>query len=392
MKIGLQTWGTDGDFNPFLALAIGLKNAGHEVTLAYTSVDGKDHSHRPEAVGVKLINADGGIPVPTVNPYDLASKPGSFTEYSRLLETCYDPFSEAMYAASVQLCKENDVVIGHAVCHTLLTASQKFGVPRISLVLTPLVVHSKFVSPIGVNLGPMVNSLLWSIGGKVSTHKWFSKAKQMRQDEGFPPIQSLQKELFTSDLLTIVAASGSLVPRPKDWSAHIQMTGFLNLDNPPTEWQIPEELKEFLEAGEPPVYMTFGSCMQFSEEESTELLIETAKRSGQRAIIQSNWNSPQFENKPNLFRIGQVPHNEVFPHCSVIVHHGGAGTTQAALLAGKPSVVVAHGFDQPYWGQQLRTAKAGGKVFQRRNVNPAESRQLPIRRPLSEMLRILVPE
>ena len=133
MKIGMQTWGTDGDFFPFLALAIGLKNANHEVTIAYTSIDGTDYSEHTGAEGIKLIkaNAEGRISGDT-NPYAIDAKAGSFGEYTQLLEQYFDPHSEVMYEASKKLCQESDLVIGHAVCHTLLTASEKC--PRISLV------------------------------------------------------------------------------------------------------------------------------------------------------------------------------------------------------------------------------------------------------------------
>lgn len=367
MKIGLQTWGTDGDFFPFLALAIGLKDAGHEVMLVYTNVDGKDYAHRPEAEGIELINAHVGIAIPTgINPYALASKPGSFKEYSKLLEFYFDPFTEAMYQASVELCQKCDLVIGHAVCHTLLTTSQKLNVPRVSLVLTPLVVRSKYVSPIGINLGTTLNSTLWSIGGFVATRIWFKEAKKLRAKEGLRPISSLQKELFTSDLLTVVAASTALVERPKDWPSNIQMTGFLNLRSS-ENWHIPEDLKTFLEAGEAPIYLTFGSCMQFDLEASTRLLVETARLSGKRAIVQSDWSKVAKPTDSNIYCIERAPHSVIFPHCSAIVHHGGAGTTQAALLAGKPSIVVAHGFDQPYWGKQLEKAEVG-KAVKRKSV------------------------
>ena len=62
----------------------------------------------------------------------------------------------------------------------------------------------------------------------------------------------------------------------------------------------------------------------------------------------------------------------MFPRCSVIVHHGGAETTQAAVLAGKPSVVVARGFDQPYWGNQLKAMGAGGNVLNRTTVTATQ--------------------
>ena len=373
MRIGLQTWGTDGDFFPFLALAVGLKDAGHEVSLAYTSIDGKDYSDHPLAKGIELIKADGGILAQkNINPYAIAAKPGSFKEYSKLLETYFDPFVDVMFEASEVLCSQSDLVIGHAVCHTLLTASEKHDCPRVSLVLTPLVVRSKYVSPVGIGLGPVLNSFLWSVGGYVATQTWFKKANTLRKAQSLAPIQSLQKELFTSDYLTIVAASSTLTERPKDWRSNIQMTGFLNLPSSELEWNMPNDLRAFIDEGEPPIYMTFGSCMQFDLQRSTQLLIEAAKTSGKRAIIQSDWSELGLDENPNIFRIEKAPHQTIFPHCSVIVHHGGAGTTQAALLSEKPSIVVAHGFDQPYSGKQLQLAQAGGNVFQRHKVTAKE--------------------
>lgn len=369
MRIGLQTWGTDGDFFPFLALAIGLSDAGHAVTLAYTSVDGKDYSNHPSSLGIELIKADGDIPIPeNINPYALASKPGSFREYSRLLDVYYEPFTEVMYAASERLCQENDLVIGHAICHTLLTATQKYNCPRISLVLTPSVVQSNFISPIGIQLGKAINSFLWMIGGELATKNWFKTAKKIQTREGLSAIKSLQKELFTSELLTIVAASEVLVSRPEDWADTVQMTGFLNLPSTNSDWKMPDALRTFLDAGEPPVYMTFGSCMQFDLKTSTELLIDTARLSGKQSIIQSDWSKLTKPNDSNIYCLENAPHSEVFPHCSVIVHHGGAGTTQSTLLAGKPSVVVAHGFDQPYWGKQLEVMKVAASLLLRKNL------------------------
>lgn len=373
MRIGLQTWGTDGDFMPFLALAIGLKDAGHDVTLAYTSVDGKDYSTRTDIAGIKLIRANGNVRMSNdFNPYAIDAKPGSFKEYSTLLNRYFEPFTEAMYEASEQLCKENELVIGLAACHTLLTASQKHGVRRVSVVLVPLMMESKHISPIGKNLGAFINSIMWCMGDMVSTRLWFKQGQAIRKREGLPPIKSLQKELFASDVLTVVASSEAIVPRQADWSGKIHVTGFLNLPTARSTWEMSEDLKTFLSAGEPPVYMTFGSCTQFDIEDSTELMVEAAKRSAKRTIVQSDWASLSKPTDPSIFCIDRVPHSEVFPHCGLIVHHGGAGTTQAALLAGKASVVVAHGFDQSYWARQLETLGVGGRTLNRSAVSPKQ--------------------
>lgn len=369
MKIGLQTWGTDGDFMPFLALAIGLKDAGHEVTLAYTSVDGKDYSDRNDVKGIHLIRANGNANLSNTNPYAIDAKPGSFKEYSVLLEKYFEPVTDLMYEASSELAQKCDLVIGHAVCHTLATASQQFNTPRVSIALTPLIVRSDNASPVGVNLGRILNSFLWTMGGLVSTQQWFKKGRAIRKRVGLPSVKSLQKEVFTSKLLTIVAASETLAPRQSDWKEHIQVSGFLNLPSTQKE-QLPQGLLDFLSEGEPPIYMTFGSCMQYDLEESTRLLVDAANLSGKRAIIQSDWDGLDLETGSNIYRAGRLPHRQVFPKCCMIVHHGGAGTTQASLLAGKPSIVIPHGFDQVYWAEHLFNMKVASEPLLRTHVTP----------------------
>jgi UDP:flavonoid glycosyltransferase YjiC (YdhE family) len=168
---------------------------------------------------------------------------------------------------------------------------------------------------------------------------------------GLPALRSLQKELFSSSLLTMVACSKALCPRPDDWGPNIHTIGFLNVPRM-SDWQMSSGLAEFLREGSAPVYMTFGTCMQFDREENLRLLKEAAMLSGQRAIVQVDG---QLEGSlgEGVYGVGRSDHARIFPLCSAVVHHGGAGTTQAAVLAGVPSVVVAHAYDQHDWGRRL---------------------------------------
>lgn len=59
------------------------------------------------------------------------------------------------------------------------------------------------------------------------------------------------------------------------------------------------------------------------------------------------------------------------PRCRAVVHHGGAGTTQTATLAGKPSVVVANISEQEHWARELRRLGVAGKLARRRSVTAA---------------------
>jgi sterol 3beta-glucosyltransferase len=368
MRIGLQTWGSDGDILPFMALAKGLADAGHTVTVAYTSVDDKDYCAHGSQGGFRTIKACDGLRT-GADLYALTPFTDPFSELRALLQTCYEPAVAAMFAASEALCKEHDVVIGHTLCHTLLTASEKHHCPRVSLCLAPMVIRTDSMPPVGPNLGRFVSSTMWAIGDLAMTTVLFPKAKALRREQGLPPIRSLQQELFTSRQLTLVAASPVLCPRPADWGPHIQMSGFLNIPQEEGD-TLSEDLRAFLAAGPSPVYMTFGTCMQFAMQQNMRLFVDAAKLSGQRAIIQGDGGVLGLESSVDVLFVGRMPHAKVFPHCAAVVHHGGAGTTQAALLAGCPSVVVAHAYDQHDWAKRLHRAGVGARPLFRRTIRP----------------------
>jgi UDP:flavonoid glycosyltransferase YjiC (YdhE family) len=147
--------------------------------------------------------------------------------------------------------------------------------------------------------------------------------------------------------------------------------GALNLPENGTQQEIPLALSEFIDAGDPPLYFTFGSCTQFDLEGTTRLFVDAIKLLGKRSIVQSDWDNLSDVNEdPNIYQAHKIPHDRVFPHCSIVIHHGGAGTTQTTLIAGKPSVIVAHAFDQPYWGKKLQRLGCAGKLLHRRSVTP----------------------
>ncbi len=368
MKIGLQTWGSDGDILPFLTLANGLVAAGHNVIVAYTSVDGKDYSSQGDMGGFRTIRINKNFSQGQ-NLYALTNSSNPLLELNALLSHYYEPAVEEMYGASEELCTTCDLVIGHTLCHTLLTGAEKFNCIHMSLALSPMSIRSDYIPPIGPDFGRAVNWLLWEIGDVLMTKMLFKKANKLRKDLGLSPIRSLQSGLFISKSLTLVAASEALCPRPQDWGEHIQVCGFLNPQTD-TLWEMPETLRQFLSEGKPPVYMTFGTCMQFDLEQNTRLFIDAAKRSGQRTIIQTGFNSGNKNpDTSDIFYVESLPHNQVFPLCSAVVHHGGAGTTQAALIAGKPSIVVTHAYDQMDWGNRLLQVGATGKVLSRKKVD-----------------------
>ncbi|KAH8658296.1 hypothetical protein BX600DRAFT_384295 [Xylariales sp. PMI_506] len=154
--------------------------------------------------------------------------------------------------------------------------------------------------------------------------------------------------------------SETLIPKPRDWGAHLKITGFsfLQLANSYTP---PADLTSFLEKGHPPIYIGFGSIVVEDPQKLTDLIFQATRLAGIRAIVSKGWGGLGGPDSipDNIYLIGDCPHDWLFQHVSCVVHHGGAGTTAAGIAAGRPTVVVPFFGDQPFWGQMLARAGAG---------------------------------
>jgi UDP:flavonoid glycosyltransferase YjiC (YdhE family) len=139
--------------------------------------------------------------------------------------------------------------------------------------------------------------------------------------------------------------------RPSRWPANCHLTGFFFLEE---SWTPDPELAQFMDSGDPPAVITFGSMPHLSPREVADIVIGAIRRVGRRAVVQRGWTGLRFETVTEAVRLaGFVPHQWLFPRAACVVHAGGAGTTAATVLAGAPSVVVPHMLDQFLWAALL---------------------------------------
>lgn len=155
--------------------------------------------------------------------------------------------------------------------------------------------------------------------------------------------------------------SPALIPKPKDWGANINVSGFFFLDLA-SNYAPDPELKAFLDAGPPPVYIGFGSIVLDDPTAMTKLIFEAVEQTGQRALVSKGWGgvgADELGKPDNVYMLGNVPHDWLFKQVSCVVHHGGAGTTAAGITAGRPTLVVPFFGDQAFWGSMVARAGAG---------------------------------
>jgi sterol 3beta-glucosyltransferase len=378
MRIGIQTWGSDGDVRPFIALGNGLAEVGHEVTLAVASIDNKTYdafSHKPQFTI---------IPGPynslweerTINDAvrRLLKSRDFFGQLRVILDRFFYPLVNKLYEQALQLSEENDLLIGHFLCYPLRAAAQITHKPFVSVTLNHLGIPSRFKPPMDLpNSGSWLNAMYWTLACRIANSYFLPQVNRLYRDVGLPSVKSIFDDVFFSRELNLVATSKAFCKPLPDWEGRHVVCGFLDIGQENESWLLPPGLDGFLKSGPPPVYITLGSMVLLDPEPSAivDTLAKAVANAHTRAIIQAPWGKLHgVDHHPDVYRAGITPHHAVFPRCSVIIHHGGAGTTHSATFSGCPSIVIQHFADQGFWGKELKKAGLALSVLDRRTITP----------------------
>jgi len=371
MKIGIQTWGSNGDIRPMIALANGLQEKGHTVTLVVTSLDNRNYSEECTAFNISYQQIPEHIDFDLEDFAQQSFRMNAAQWLVALLDTAFYPYETIIYQASQQLAKDNDLVIGHHFLYPLKMAAIKQNKPFYSITFChaaiPTLNHPPFRLP---HLGRTLNQFQWYLMTLAFDLILKKKFTRLWNKEGLPKIKHVLTELLSSDELNLVAIDPVFCPTSNEWSSQHHTCGFLNLPSKKDNWHIDKDLQHFLDSGPAPVYMTFGSLQQAVPEWSMDLFVKATNLAGCRAIIQtSSEKYPENSQQENIFFIGRHPHQLLFKHCAAIVHHGGAGTTHSATLCGKPSIVIPFMDEQLFWAKALQQLGLAGKALLARKAN-----------------------
>ncbi|KAL3840114.1 hypothetical protein ACJIZ3_024705 [Penstemon smallii] len=358
LKIALLVVGTRGDVQPFLAIAKRLQEYGHCVRLATHSnfrgfvksagVDFYPLGGDPRVLAGYMARNKGLIP----------SAPGEISIQRKqikaiiesLLPACTEPDPMTGEPFRAQAIIANPPAYGHA------HVAEALGVPLHIFFTMPWTPTYAFPHPLarvpqsaGYWLSYILVDLLiwWGIRGSINE---FRKNKLK-----LPTIAYFSTYHGSiSHLPTGYMWSPCVVPKPNDWGPLVDVVGycFLNLG---TKYEPPEEFVQWIQKGAQPIYIGFGSMPLEDSNKTTDIILEALKNTGQRGIIDRGWGHlGTHSNIPSsVFLLEDCPHDWLFPQCSAVVHHGGAGTTATGLKAGCPTTIVPFFGDQFFWGERI---------------------------------------
>jgi len=364
MKIAMQTWGSDGDIRPIIALAAGLAQRDHRVTLAIGSVDDKDYRDMCSAVGVESLRAPAMAKSDVSTWMELLK--GTKNPYRQLRylhEEALFPSLPEMQAAADQIIEGADLAVSHFFAVPLRIAALKRKVPHASVAFWPGLVPDPARPPEGLpNLGRALNSVLWRLGQAMVNSAAGKGYRAHFEEQGQPYPGGVIDSLYSKHL-NLIGSSPRLWPHASDHQQH-RFCGSFTMPLAAEPESLPAALEAFLRAGPPPLFLTFGSMGEIDPIASEQLLIDAAHLSGERAIVVRDDKRPMLAPPDEqLLFLGKRNHATVMPGCSAVLHHGGAGTTHTALGAGKPAVIVGFSEEQMSWGEALRRSGVARDVF-----------------------------
>jgi vancomycin aglycone glucosyltransferase len=239
------------------------------------------------------------------------------------------------------------------------SVAEKLGIAYVFAAYAPVVLPSPHHAP--PPLPPLLgqappatndNNELWAWDAARFNDLFAAAVNARRASMGLAEISDVRSHMMTDQ--PWLAADRELAPWPDATASGVFQTGAWIL---PDERPLCRELERFLE-GDPPVYFGFGSTR--APEEAGPAMLHAARALGRRAIVSKGWfdDSP-VENTRDCLSIGEVNVHALFARVAAVVHHGGAGTTTAAALAGVPQVVIPSRYDQHYWAQRVHTLGIG---------------------------------
>jgi rhamnosyltransferase subunit B len=382
-RIVITTFGSFGDFNPYLGLALGLKARGHDTIVATAEF------YRPfvEAEGV------GFRPVrPDRNLYDIEavrrSNPGRTPAY--LMKKLLFPRLQESYEDLSETTRGADMLLTHPLTFAGPLVAEKMSIPWVSTVLAPISFFSAHDFPV-LPLLPRLAVVLRRLGpgagralvglAKRATRHWPEPVRRLRTEIGLSPGKHpIHEGQFSPELVLAMFSRVLAKPQP-DWPPNTRITGHVFYDGSGRDGLSPE-LERFLASGPAPVVFTLGTGVVGKGPAADSFYRESLK--AVRILKLRSLFLVGMDPKSRLpvplpkgvAAVDHAPFSKLFPRAAAVVHQGGIGTIGQVLRSGRPQLVVPFAGDQPDNAQRVQRLGGAEVLYQRRYAARRAARHL----------------
>ncbi|WP_345435961.1 glycosyltransferase [Actinoallomurus vinaceus] len=353
--------GSRGDVQPCVALGRELAARGNAVRLIIAA------GHEPLAAGLDtaVLSIDPARLLETdeVREWLLGGRnPVRFVSgFKRLIR----PMAEMLLEEIRSACKDADLLLFPTLGFVGHHLAEYLGVDEALIHFQPSHPTNAFPHPLVPRaFGAerlsfhLVDQIAWQLGRPI-VNAWRRDTLSLPKLSLSGPMRSVR------DVPVLACFSEALVPRPPDWPSSVHVTGYWFLDEP--SWTPDPRLADFLASGPPPVYVGFGSMVPRDPEATFRTVRAALRVAGVRGIVALGDDGNADD---DVLVVSDVPHSWLFPRTLAVVHHGGAGTTAAALRAGIPAVVCPFFGDQPFWGDRVAAIGAGPPPLPIKRLGP----------------------
>ncbi|OUI81079.1 glycosyltransferase [Acetobacter tropicalis] len=354
MTIVIMTVGTEGDVRPHIALGEGLLARGHAVRLA--ADPGFKASITKAGLEFSPLTADFAGMM-RHNPQALDG--GSGLAAARVVVAETRRMAQDWPAQGLKAAEGATLLIGSGNVSLLATSlAERLQVPFVQTQLQPLEA-SHALPPVWFRPRSLPASVTFALHRTLRQTAWLllrHTANDMRKALDLPPypLKGPWHDPKATGGRILFGFSPHVVPRQPEWPARIAMPGyFVSAKN--ADYTPDTDLARFLQAGDKPAYIGFGSMLSGEAETLAATVRDAVQRTGLRAVVGSGWSNLRrfLPNSAHIHVVNHVPHEWLFSQMRLAVHHCGAGTAAAAVRAGIPTVPVPFVGDQYFWGWQL---------------------------------------
>jgi vancomycin aglycone glucosyltransferase len=351
MRVLLATWGSRGDVEPLAGLAVTLRELGVDAQVCAPPDD--EFMEMLQRVGVPMVPLG-----PSVQSVVKRTKPPTAGDAFKLAAELVAARFETLTRAAADGC---DALVASGLMPAgVRDVADKLDVPYVLAALHILGLPSQHRAP-GRRPGTQSaegetdNRVLWQQDAQRVNELYGEALNTHRAAIGLPPVDNVRDYVLTDH--PWLAADALLCPAEGMTDLDVVQTGSWIL---PDDRPLPEDLDAFLDAGEPSVYVGFGSMASHAPKDVAQAAIAASRAHGRRVVLASGWGGlSAIDDQDDCFVVGEVNQQALFQRVATVIHHGGAGTTSTAARAGVPQIVVPLIADQPLWANRVAALGIG---------------------------------